>query len=870
MNNNPSPDPFKGVEMLLLETLDENLKVDVDKFSFDEDRFKTAIVSSIQNRTFENEGDCILLRNSSISFNNVSKARVVVLVSDPSRDNFQFPYGSSMNFAKQIPEFLTIFEVDDAKYADFAATMNRFDYDQSVISRVDLFLNQCSVVGEKLEVTKSIYPFITDIDTDGSNVDLLKKFYKLDDNNQPKLMKNSLGRQIIRIVPMGFRLPLTEKDENGFVRLAAFNSDGFLMRRGKVLNEHYSIYEGNSPNRLFQWDADHFSYKYLQENEDGTVEETSKEVVEGENIVSADAYVQTAMLIGKSYSELMMLTDSDSNAVLFAGVYEMVDNPRQAVLDNPYKIVNADIDAQTSNGAQPNALTIEDNYIRIQMLNNSFVENVVPSIEPDTSYRNANERARPNLGVVNEDFSVTDDSELVNGGVLLVGLNVKVVTKTNSYPRLVPITNYKVNVTGDNTYIDSGSTELYIPVGGYGQTLTGNYTYPEDNLFVEGIFFDTNGLTKNKKGQRFTVVDKDTLEVREGKYCPKLVYGSFLKADRSLPVKLATKDSSSSYNAVIIPLDGLSLGKHSITFPNASGLPHLVVDRVDSDNTIFNFDGTYNLFTSGATFSCKMIRKNSKIDVKNTTDIASYEDISILSAKGTESTQFSTEELIKHLDYTRLYAGDSINDLPKYTRYFDAHSRQIRLTGGSLLRDPERRACNSQGLIYKVNNLGQLTTDPIEAGEWAYAVRRDSNSDVYQLENILRDFTYARGADKVRSLYSIPFKFENKTFAVDGNSIKLSVNPNFISVYTYEDLKGVGAEFNSIICEDDGSAEVGKEEKYKLGFNADLSYEFDAIFSTAFTRYNFAVMRDRNNKVVGTVYFGDYIDSDYVMIFSNI
>ena len=870
MSSNSSPDPFKGVEMLLLETLDENLKVEVDEFSFDEDRFKTATVSSIQSRTFENEGDCIILRNSSVSFNNVSKARVVVLVSDPSRDNFQFPYGSSMNFAKQIPEVSTIFEVDDAKYADFATTMNRFDYDQSVISRVDLFLNQCSVVGEKLEVTKSIYPFITDIDTDGSNVDLLKKFYKLDDNNQPKLMKNSLGRQIIRIVPMGFRLPLTEKDENGFVRLAAFNSEGLLMRRGKVLNEHYSIYEGNSPNRLFQWDTDHFSYKCLQENEDGTVEETSKEIVEGENVVSADAYVQTSMLIGKSYSELMMLTDSNSKAVLFAGVYEMVDNPRQAVLDNPYKIVTADIDAQTSSGAQPNALTIEDNYIRIQMLNNSFVENVVPSIEPDTSYRNANERVRPNLGVVNEDFSVTDDSELVNGGVLLVGLNVKVVTKTNSYPRLVPITNYKVNTTGDNTYIDSESTELYIPVGGYGQTLTGDYTYPEENLFVEGTFFDTNGLTKNKKGQRFTVVDKDTLEVRDGKDCPKLVYGSFLRADRSLPVKLATRGSKSSYNAVIIPLDGLVLGKHSITFPNAGGLPHLVVDRVDSDTTIFNFDGTYNLFTSGATFSCKMIRKNSKVDVKNTTDIASYEDISILSTKGTESTQFSIEELIKHLDYTRLYAGDSISDLPKYTRYFDAHSRQIRLTGGSLLRDSERRACNSQGLIYKVNNLGQLTTDPLESGEWAYAVRRDSNSDVYQLENILRDFTYARGADKVRSLYSIPFKFENKTFAVDGNSIKLSVNPNFISAYTYEDLKGVGAEFNSIICEDDGSTEVGKEEKYKLGFNTDLSYEFDAIFSTAFTRYNFVVMRDKNNKVVGTVYFGDYIDSDYVMIFSNV
>lgn len=871
MNSNPSPDPFKGVEMLLLETLDENLKVEVDEFSFDEDRFKTATVSSIQNRTFEDEGDCIILRNSSISFNNIPKARAVVLVSDPSRDNFQFPYGSSMNFASQVPEALTIFEVDDAKYADFAATINRFDYDQSTLSRVDVFLNQYSIVGEKLKTTKSIYPFITDIDTDGSNVDLLKKFYKLDDNNQPKLMRNDLGRQIIRIVPMGFRLPLTEKDDNGFVRLAAFNSEGFLMRRGKVLNKHYSIYEGDAPNRLFQWDTDHFSYRYLQENEDGTTEEISKEVVEGENVVSADAYVQTSMLLGKSYSELMMLTDSNSKAVLFAGVYEMVDNPRQAVLDNPYKVVSAEIDAQTSSGAQPNALTIEDNYIRIQMLNNSFVENVVPSIEPDASYRNANERVRPNLGVVNEDFSVTDDSELVNGGIVLMNLNVKVVTKTNSYPRLVPITNYKVNTTGDNTYIDSESTELYIPTGGYGQTLTGNYTYPEENLFVEGTFFNTKGFTKNKSGQKFTVVDKDTLEVRNDKDCPKLVYGSFLKADKALPVKLATRDSNSSYNAVIIPLDGLVLGKHSITFPNASNLPWLVVDKAaNSDTTIFNFEGTYNLFTSGATFSCKMIRKNSKVDVNNTTDVASYEDISILSESGTEKTRFSTEELIKHLDYTRLYAGDAISDLPKYTRYFDAHSRQIRLTGGNLLRDSDRRACNSQGLIYKVNNLGQLTTDPIESGEWAYAVRRDSNSDVYQLENILRDFTYTRGADKVRSLYSIPFKFENKTFEIDGNSIIFSTNPNFVSVYTYENLKGVGAEFNSIICEDDGSAEVTKEEKYKLNFNTDLSYEFDAIFSTAFTRYNFAVMRDKNNKVVGTVYFGDYIDSDYVMIFSNV
>ena len=643
------------------------------------------------------------------------------------------------------------------------------------------------------------------------------------------------------------------------------------MRRGKVLNKHYSIHEGDAPNRLFQWDTDHFSYKSLQENEDGTIEEISKEVVEGENVVSADAYVQTSMLLGKSYSELMMLTDSNSKAGLFAGVYEMVDNPRQAVLDNPYKVISADIDAQTSSGAQPNALTIEDNYIRIQMLNNSFVENVVPSIEPDASYRNANERVRPNLGVVNEDFSVTDDSELVNGGIVLMNLNVKVVTKTNSYPRLVPITNYKVNTTGDNTYIDSESTELYIPTGGYGQTLTGNYTYPEENLFVEGTFFNTKGFTKNKSGQKFTVVDKDTLEVRNGKDCPKLVYGSFLKADKALPVKLATRDSNSSYNAVIIPLDGLVLGKHSITFPNASNLPWLVVDKaVNSDTTIFNFEGTYNLFTSGATFSCKMIRKNSKVDVNNTTDVASYEDISILSESGTEKTRFSTEELIKHLDYTRLYVGDTISDLPKYTRYFDAHSRQVRLTGGNLLRDSDRRACNSQGLIYKVNNLGQLTTDPIESGEWAYAVRRDSNSDVYQLENILRDFTYIRGADKVRSLYSIPFKFENKTFAVDGNSIIFSTNPNFVSVYTYESLKGVGAEFNSIICEDDGSAEVAKEEKYKLNFNTDLSYEFDAIFSTAFTRYNFAVMRDKNNKVVGTVYFGDYIDSDYVMIFSNV
>lgn len=872
MNSNPSPDPFKGMEMLLLETLDENLNVEIDEFSFDEDRFKTATVSSIQNRTFEDEGDCIVLRNSSISFNNVLKARAVVLVSDPSRDNFQFPYGSSMNFASQIPEALTIFEVDDAKFADFATTANRFDYDQSSLSRVDLFLNQYSTVGENLAVTKSIYPFITDIDTDGSNVDLLKKFYKLDDNNQPKLMRNDLGRQIIRIVPMGFRLPLTEKDDNGFVRLAAFNSEGFLMRRGEVLNEHYSIYEGNSPNRLFQWDTNHFTYRYLQEDENGETQEISQEVVEGENVVSADAYIQTSMLLGKSYSELMMLTDSNSKAVLFAGVYEMVDNPRQAVLDNPYRTVSADIDAQVSDVAQPNALTIEDNYIRIQMLNNSFVENVVPLIEPDASYRNANERVRPNFEVVNEDFSVTDKSELVNGGIVLMNLSVRVVTKTNSYPRLVPITNYKVNTTGDNTYIDSKSTELYIPAGGYGQTLTGNYTYPENNLFAEGTFFDPNGWTKNKDGDRFNVVDKDTLEVRAGdEGCPKLVYGSFLKADRSLPVKLATKSDQSSYNSVIIPLDGLVLGKHSITFPSANRLPWLAVETVaGSENTIFNFEGTYNLFTSGTTFSCKMIRKNSKVDVKNTTDIASYEDISILSTSGTERTQFSTEELIKHLDYTRLYAGDAVSDLPKYTRYFDAHSRQVRLTGGSLLRDPERRACNSQGLIYKVNNLGQLTTDPVEAGEWAYAVRRDSNSDVYQLENILRDFTYARGADKIRSLYSIPFKFENKTFAIDGNSIAFSVNPNFISVYTYESLKGVGAEFSSIICEDDGSAEVGKEEKYKLNFNTDLSYEFDAIFSTAFTRYNFAVMRDRNNKVVGTVYFGDYIDSDYVMIFSNV
>lgn len=629
--------------------------------------------------------------------------------------------------------------------------------------------------------------------------DYQKYFY----NEEQDYMINDFGHRIIRIFPINFKLPIYKDDSEG---TAEFELNGIMLK-----NEVLSF---NEDNTSYEFKDSISSWSEIKEN----------------NIIDTNSYINQINSFKKSYDYIM-------NNLKPTFVQKISDNPRESLLTYPVKTTTISIDKNNS--------SIKLNEDNIQINLNKALE--LDCIE-DERYHSENKEYWNN------------STEALKGLVTIESLTVKVINKTSNLPTLVPITNYEVTTKNNSKIINTTGDEIYIPRGGYGQTLVGSYTYPSECKFSKGLFYNkSEGISvKNSKNEIMYILNVDTYERQESLENISFVYNSFLAANSNLSTRLSTGESI-LYQPVIINTKNFEIQDDKLIYINNNmNIPYFIQST---------FDDNYDLFCNDINFTCKMIRSSSTIDETNNIKVASYQDLyeNILNYK------YSVESLVNLFGYTRLYTGSSISDLPKYTKYFNRVTNKYETCGGEDFQDIDRRACDIDGKIFKINALKgnpELTTNLEEDGLFVNACTKLNTNNLYEFTNILRDFSINN--DNISCLYKLPYKLIHMTYSVVNDvNLRFVNNNNYTSFYHTSSLNNIGANYSNIICVDDGNSNIGRN-LLEANFNVSITNTFEVIYSTKFSKYNFITLTDYNKNLIGFIYIKDYIDQNNLIILSNV
>lgn len=846
-SSNTNLEPFKEESLFDWSSLTDNLSIATMEFLVAGAEFVRGQIAYVQPATTD-MGDQVTTIGTNIDFDNVESIRVVLMVSNKEKDNFLGKYGDSESF-NYIPEELSIFEVSSPDFADFAAYININDFSAVNGSRSGFFLEDS-------------YPYVDIFGEDDVYNKHIKKFYSVpktvknangktvdNENNKPELLTNKYGHFIFRIIPVGFRLPAVSSHEEISGKVSAgFTTSGLLV---------------NTMNPKAYFKKVDGKYYYLKEDgKEGTWTQVSADEA---NEITESVFVKETF--GLSYSAVRK-----TNAV---PVYKLVSDPRRALISETYR--------EVENIAVNNMkIELKDGYIKLST-DNAIVLTGDKKWKPDDKYKVANAKYAatriPNTDIDGEAIYIPCD-----GSVAISEVNIKVINKTPVLPVLKPITSFRKK---GNT-IATTSDEILIPRGGYGQVLLGDYQLPctsiykyngEEPNFRDNIFYE-NGLgLYNQDDQAFKVVDPDTLQrtgVMFSNFHP--VYNSFAEAHRQLPIKLASTKGIEGLLPTFLRLNRVDVSGHKITYNTMESLPDWRFRSNNKDDPasagMVDVARLYELFLAGLTFNCKMIRKSSKPDLTNQTRIANYKAMH----EDVKNHDIQIEALKTELGYTRVYAGDNIKNAPMFTRYYNKDRHQIEETGGQAIPDGDRYLCNSQGKLFRVNGYGALEVcqNDYDTGYFVFAPLDAHSNDLFEFDNIFRDFTYTNASKKFNCLYNdTGITFSNRTFEVNGLELKFVENNNFQNVYTFKPLVKCIPELETLtrppLADLNPSVNSNSwRDGITNNYYANLSYGMDISFTTIFTKYNYLVMKDKNGKVVGTVYMKDYFDSDYVLILSNI
>lgn len=629
--------------------------------------------------------------------------------------------------------------------------------------------------------------------------DYQKYFY----NEKQDFMINEFGHKIIKIFPVDYRLPVYTEDSES---IAEFELNGIMLKD--------DVISFNDIDKSYEFKDSSSSWSKLTET----------------NVISTDSYISQINSFKKSYSYVV-------NNLKPTFVQKLSDNPRESLLTYPVKTNTFSINKDKS------FIKINEDNIQIN-LDKALDLNC---IEDDRYYSE------------NKDYW-TNPVEALKGLVTIESLTIKVINKTNNLPNLIPITNYEVTTKNNSKIINTSSDEIYIPQGGYGQTLIGSYTYPSECKFSKGLFFnkDEGLFVKNNKDEIMYVLNVDTYEKQDPLKDISFVYNSFFAANNRLSTKLSTGESI-LYQPIIINTKNLEIQDDKLVYiNNNTNIPYFIQS---------NFDDNYNLFCNDINFTCKMIRSTSTIDETNNTRVASYQDLyeNVLNYK------YSVESLVSLFNYTRLYTGSSISDLPKYTKYFNRITNKYETCGGEDFQDIDRRACDINGKIFKIRALRgnpELTTNLDEEGLFVNACTKLNTGSLYEFTNILRDFSINN--DNISCLYKLPYKLIHMTYLViDNVNLRFVNNNNYTSFYHTNSLNNIGANYSNIICVDDGNSNIDRH-LLEANFNVSITNTFEVIYSTKFNKYNFITLTDYSKNLIGFIYIKDYIDQNNLIILSNV
>lgn len=629
--------------------------------------------------------------------------------------------------------------------------------------------------------------------------DYQKYFY----NEEQDYMINGFGHKIIRIFPINYKLPIyKDTSEN----TAEFELNGIMLKNDVL------TFDNN--NNSYEFKDSISSWSEITEN----------------NIIDTNSYINQINSFKKSYDYIV-------NNLKPTFIQKISDNPRESLLTYPVKTTTISINKDNS--------YIQLNEDNIQLNLDKIIK--LDCIEDERYYSE------------NKEYW-SNSTEALKGLVTIESLTVKVINKTNNLPTLVPITNYEITTKNNSKIINTSSDEIYIPRGGYGQTLIGSYTYPSECKFSEGLFYNkSEGISvKNNKDEIMYILNVDNYEKQEPLENISFVYNSFLTANNNLSTRLSTGESI-LYQPVIINTKNLEIQDDKLIYINNNvNIPYFIQS---------NFDDNYDLFCNDINFTCKMIRSSTTIDETNNIKVSSYQDLyeNVLNYK------YSVESLVNLFDYTRLYTGNSISDLPKYTKYFNRITNKYETCGGEDFQDIDRRACDINGRIFKINALKgnpTLTTNLEEDGLFVNACTKLNTNSLYEFTNILRDFSINN--DNISCLYKLPYKLIHMTYSVvDNVNLRFINNNNYTSFYHTNSLNNIGANYSNIICVDDGNSNINRG-LLEANFNVNITNTFEVIYSTKFDKYNFITLTNYNKDLIGFIYIKDYIDQNNLVILSNV
>ena len=631
----------------------------------------------------------------------------------------------------------------------------------------------------------------------------LSLFYKLDDDGEVKYLTNSLGRNILRIS--------NPETING----------GKLIKRIDYSKFVTSTYKPATANTVAnEWVDEQFLRKAEEDNK------------------SDQVYINDLMDLEKDYEKL-------TTTLTLQKIPALVSNARDAIISYPYKLTEHEL---LGNGILE--FDGDKNYIKLQISLENFPvlrKELLTENETTDSQKNKN-------SVLLEDLELSK-ATVVPINVCVSSIELKIINKTETLPKLIDITKYSSKVVDGNLQIDTDCNELYIPNKGYGQALLSDYTLPTNCKFKEGIFYDSTGKTVNSSNETFILVDSDGNKILDGENdveIPRMVYKSFAQADNALAVDLAT-DVNTELNDTFIDLSLFTKASDKIlTSESKDTLESLTFKDISNSSlsSTTSEEGlyleNYNLFTTGTKLVCKVF-----------TDTTDY------STSTSDYEEITDSDVLNKIGYTRKYNNDIV---PSNLKYLDENS-EYQTTSTGILRDLDTLSVTSSGEIYYLNTSGELTTTKTVNTTPVCGTRTKNVFKIFAVDNSkvtaynINTFRYSKyglSIDYDKSLIS----FSLTTDLSKGNILAV-VNPNDTSVskQNFNNLLKLDSEGN-----EEWPTSIFIEFMQKDPTNLYVNLQ---ITSTDKIDYNIAYLKNKNRETIGKVYFKDSISSDDVIIYQS-
>lgn len=811
---------------------DGSLKIALSGTSIMNAQTVYSTVLKIDKKSFEIKDDVMLLNPGEV-------VNVIVLAKDLTKDNFQFGYGEVTNL-NMIPAAATLFEVANSNYADFASYENKYSSEKVVISK-DLEGND--VERTTKDTVFEIYPSFETVD-----VSLRKHFYELSEE-KPEYVINKYGRNVLRITSVVgtfgggqifYRTPIDKKLLTYTETLAnEAITDQFLAENIKKIDKFCMLDE-----RSYSLGYSEMIKKYslqkivklVQEPHNAVLSFPYKKFLLDTSSGKIEVYKDYIILEASKETDfdlrdLEKLLNSTTNKFAVANCSQTIDLLESCKDYKENDLKDVAKAPETKKHFDTNGDLLGGSYIDFSGIR-------VHKVETDTIKSWASIDTVIKNDLISSTYSVPYTGHLegewisIQKNSSIVILNLKIINRTETLPKFVPITKYRTKLDSDkNLVIDTVCNEIY--VNSYGQAILGKDTLPvrASHLFDDKIFYDFSKKTLNAQGNEILVVNEkaESLEVN----LPKLMYNSFAQADAALPKDLPTTKTIKSVNSdVLIDLTKFNTTSASLHFQDSTKFAFipLVSSNVQAASKELENTELYNLFKNNIKFSCKVAWSE-------------------LGPDATKQVFQVSKKLEPKLSYTRKYKSKLI---PANYRYL-FRDGTYRITSGNLVPDLKRYSADEDGNVLFYDRNGQLTT------------RLGINPPIPALRkaNTLTFF---------ESNFNLITAIVEDSFCVAQNSIGLEFNTNTIIAEKANQQKSIlcirdpnkSASFWSTI-----SSSLWKEKDIPINwkFNTlsiNLKYKEDV------KSYNFAYLKNVKNEPVAKIFFQNKINEDSVLLFSSV